>query len=98
MRERTKNSFLNEGTRSLLTNAVGICRQAWRGADGCCAVDRVGRAVGAGRAMLPKKERRFRYPGRKRLPDREALCGILFVLHTVIAWQHLRPSSVSVPE
>jgi transposase len=39
--------------------------------------------------LLPKRERRFRYPGRKRLPDREALCGILFVLHTGIAWQHL---------
>jgi transposase len=39
--------------------------------------------------LLPKKERRFRYPGRKRLPDREALCGILFVLHTGIAWRHL---------
>jgi len=39
--------------------------------------------------LLPKKERRFRYPGRKRLPDREALQGILFVLHTGIAWQHL---------
>ena len=38
---------------------------------------------------LPKKERRFRYPGRKRLPDREALQGILFVLHTGIAWTHL---------
>ena len=34
--------------------------------------------------LLPKRERRFRYPGRKRLPDREALCGILFVLHTGI--------------
>jgi transposase len=31
--------------------------------------------------LLPKKERRFRYPGRKRLPDRQAFCGILFVLH-----------------
>ena len=40
-------------------------------------------------SVLPKKERRFRYPGRKRLPDREALCGILFVLHTGIAWRHL---------
>jgi transposase len=30
--------------------------------------------------LLPKKERRFRYPGRKRLPDRKALQGILFVL------------------
>jgi transposase len=39
--------------------------------------------------LLPKKERRFRYPGRKRLPDRQALQGILFVLHTGIAWQHL---------
>lgn len=39
--------------------------------------------------LLPKKERRFRYPGRKRLPDRQALQGILFVLHTGIAWRHL---------
>src|SRR5215208_1063181 len=39
--------------------------------------------------LLPKVERRFRYPGRKRLPDRRALQGILFVLHTGIAWQHV---------
>ena len=39
--------------------------------------------------LLPVKERRFRYPGRTRLPDRPALQGILFVLHTGIAWQHL---------
>jgi transposase len=39
--------------------------------------------------LLPRKERRLRYPGRKRLPDREALQGILFVLHTGIAWKHL---------
>src|SRR5437588_4391160 len=39
--------------------------------------------------LLPKVERRFRYPGRKRLPDRQALQGILFVLHTGIAWRHL---------
>jgi transposase len=39
--------------------------------------------------LLPRKERRFRYPGRKPLPDRQALQGILFVLHTGIAWQHL---------
>jgi len=39
--------------------------------------------------LLPKKKRRFRYPGRARLPDREALQGILFVLHTGIAWRHL---------
>src|SRR5262245_13013347 len=39
--------------------------------------------------LLPKVERRFRYPGRKRLPDRRALQGILFVLQTGIAWRHL---------
>ncbi|GIH24570.1 hypothetical protein Aph01nite_28800 [Acrocarpospora phusangensis] len=39
--------------------------------------------------MLPKRERRFRQPGRKRLADRQALRGILFVLHTGIAWEHL---------
>ena len=41
--------------------------------------------------LLPTHPRRFRYPGRKRLPDRPALCGILFVLHTGIAWRHLPP-------
>src|SRR5271154_719515 len=41
--------------------------------------------------LLPRVERRFRYPGRKRLPDRQALQGILFVLHTGIAWRHLPP-------
>ena len=39
--------------------------------------------------LLPTKQRRLRYPGRKPLPDREALQGILFVLHTGIAWRHL---------
>ncbi len=39
--------------------------------------------------LLPVKEHRFRYPGRKRLPDRQALQGILFVLHTGISWPHL---------
>jgi transposase len=32
--------------------------------------------------LLPKVERRSRYPGRRRLDDRKVLCGILFVLHT----------------
>jgi len=41
--------------------------------------------------LLPKVERRFRYPGRKRLDDRAALQGILFVLYTGIAWRHLPP-------
>jgi transposase len=39
--------------------------------------------------LLPKRERRFRYPGRMPVPDREVLCGILFVLHTGIQWEHL---------
>lgn len=28
-------------------------------------------------------------PGRKALPDREVLCGILYVLHTGIQWEYL---------
>jgi transposase len=39
--------------------------------------------------LLPKVERRSRYPGRKRLDDRMVLQGILFVLHTGISWEHL---------
>jgi len=39
--------------------------------------------------ILPKKKRRFRYPGRKPVPDRNALTGILFVLKTGIGWEDL---------
>lgn len=39
--------------------------------------------------LLPRRERRFRYPGRRPVPDREVLCGILFVLRTGIQWEHL---------
>lgn len=39
--------------------------------------------------LLPVVERRFRHPGRKRLDDRKALCGILFVLYTAIPWEFL---------
>jgi len=39
--------------------------------------------------LLPRVERRYRFPGRKRLADRQALQGILFVLHTGIAWRQL---------
>jgi transposase len=35
--------------------------------------------------LLPTVGRRFRLPVRKRLPDRQALQGILFVLNTGIA-------------
>ena len=39
--------------------------------------------------LLPARQRRFRYPGRKPLDDRQVLQGILFVLHTGIGWEHL---------
>ena len=39
--------------------------------------------------LIPKVERRFRHPGRKRLDDRRVLTGILFVLQTGIPWEHL---------
>jgi transposase len=39
--------------------------------------------------LLPPRPRRYRYPGRKPLDDRKALCGILFVLHTGIPWELL---------
>ncbi|MET8395154.1 MULTISPECIES: IS5 family transposase [Streptomyces] len=39
--------------------------------------------------LLPQRERRFRHPGRKPLPDRDVPCGILYVLHTGIPWEYL---------
>ncbi len=39
--------------------------------------------------LLPTVERRFRNPGRLRLDDRKALCGILFVLYTGMPWEFL---------
>jgi len=39
--------------------------------------------------LIPEVERRYRYPGRKRIPDREVLTGILFVLRTGIPWEDL---------
>ena len=39
--------------------------------------------------LIPKKKRRFQYPARKPVPDREVLTGILFVLKTGIAWEDL---------
>jgi transposase len=39
--------------------------------------------------LLPVRPRRFRYPGRKPLDDRQVLNGILFVLVTGIGWEHL---------
>ena len=39
--------------------------------------------------LLPKVERRYRFPGRKRIDDRRVLSGILFVLQTGIPWEYL---------
>ena len=39
--------------------------------------------------LIPVKARRRKYPGRKRVCDRAALTGILFVLKTGIAWEDL---------
>jgi transposase len=39
--------------------------------------------------LVPRIERRFRHPGRKRIDDRRVLTGILFVLQTGIPWEHL---------
>jgi len=39
--------------------------------------------------IIPKRKRRFRYPGRKAVSDRAALTGILFVLKTGIGWEYL---------
>lgn len=39
--------------------------------------------------VIPKKVRRFTHPGRKRVPDRACLTGILFVLLTGIQWEML---------
>ena len=39
--------------------------------------------------LLPRPQRNPRYPGRKRIADRQVLCGILFVLYTGIQWEFL---------
>jgi transposase len=39
--------------------------------------------------LIPVRQRRHRHSGRKALPDRLVLNGILHVLHTGIAWEDL---------
>ena len=39
--------------------------------------------------LIPKLERRYRFPGRRRIDDRKVLTGILFVLQTGIPWEYL---------
>ena len=57
-----------------------MARQAWGISDEFWAVVK---------PLLPARERRFRYPERKRLSDRAALQGIIFVLVTGIPWKAL---------
>lgn len=39
--------------------------------------------------FIPVKKRRKRNPGRKRIPDRAVLAGIIYVLKTGIQWEML---------
>src|SRR5436190_23728255 len=39
--------------------------------------------------LIPKVERRYRFPGRMRIDDRSVLTGTLFVLQTGIPWEYL---------
>jgi transposase len=39
--------------------------------------------------LIPKVERRYRFPGRLRIDDRKVLTGILYVLKTGIPWEYL---------
>lgn len=51
-------------------------------------MDRLGRTVVAIEPLLPEPGPKV-VEGRPRVPDRRALCGILFVLHTGIQWEYL---------
>ena len=39
--------------------------------------------------LIPEVERRYRFPGRRRIDDRKVLTGILYVLKTGIPWEYL---------
>ncbi|GGT39162.1 hypothetical protein GCM10014713_36010 [Streptomyces purpureus] len=44
--------------------------------------------------LSPAPERRRRYPGRLRVPDRVALAGVLYLLRTGIAWRDVPAETV----
>lgn len=44
--------------------------------------------------LPPVPERRRRYPGRLRVPDRAALAGIVYVLRTGVAWRDVPAETV----
>lgn len=65
----------------MIFEVVGVARpKPWEVDDGLWAVIE---------PLPPVVERRTTHPGRKRHPNRLAFQGILFVLHTGIAWEHL---------
>lgn len=45
--------------------------------------------------LLPRRERRFRCPGRRPLSDRQVLCGILYVLRTGTQSEYLPQEAVA---
>jgi len=57
-----------------------MAAEAWR------VSDRLWREI---EPLIPKVERRYRYPGRKRVHDRACLEGILYVLRYGIPWRAL---------
>lgn len=60
--------------------------EPWRVTDGFWALVQ---------PLLPVVERRFRYPGRRRIDDRRCLEGILYVLFSGLPWDAV-PSELGV--
>jgi transposase len=73
-----------------LANAVGICRHDLGGVSMSSQPWDVSDELWVRlEPLIPKKPRRFRYPGRRPLDDRRVLSGILFVLVTGVGWERL---------
>lgn len=68
------------GVRGCATASGVVKRKPWEVEDGLW--ERI-------EPLLPVVVRRYRHPGRKRLDQRRAMCGILFVLYTGIRWEFL---------
>jgi transposase len=74
----------------LVANAVGICRHDLGGVSMSSQPWDVSDELWVRlEPLIPKKPRRFRYPGRRPLDDRRVLSGILFVLVTGVGWERL---------
>jgi transposase len=74
----------------LLANDVGICRHDLGGVSMSSQPWDVSDELWVRlEPLIPKRPRRFRYPGRRPLDDRRVLSGILFVLVTGVGWERL---------